>query len=78
MAEHSFSINIRIRTEERVLRVQSNKDDAGANYFTISSGSETLGVLNQRSDGMWSWKDSRSSQLDADAIGKSIQDFLEN
>jgi hypothetical protein len=73
MAKEIVDVKVLLESEERVLRIQFNREEQQADtLFTVSSGSETLGVLRKNEDGSWMWAEGNRSYEDANVIGDEI------
>ncbi|MEJ6981457.1 hypothetical protein WG906_13395 [Pedobacter sp. P351] len=71
MAKETFDVKVILASEERILRIQSHQNEDDDTLFSVSAGSETLGVLQNGKDG-WEWREGARSPEEANAIGCEI------
>ena len=77
MAKETFDVKVVLSSEERILRVQSHQNEQeNDTLFSVSSGSETLGVLHRGNNG-WEWAEGARSPEEANDIGSEIDAHLE-
>ena len=72
MTKETLNVKVNFASEERILHIQSHQGEReDGTLFSVSSGSETLGVLH-KSDDRWQWAEGTRSYEEASAIGAEI------
>ena len=72
MTKETFEVKVILASEERILRIQSHQNEQEDDtQFSVSSGSETLGLLHKGNEG-WEWAEGTRSPEEANMIGSEI------